>query len=437
MKESLCCGIPALLAAVLLGPVQALAQMQASAIAPQEGDARSVLEEATLRRRHVQPRSDAWLGSPRMVLTAFPGGALPPIYIAPPIRLNPGLPTLPSLPRVEPRLQPVDPQPAFPGQPKKKIEPRRGADEPERENSPEIPGIELPKPSEDPPSVRIDEVQAPLPQQGARVDVVPGVFWYFAYVSVSNENVLFTRVRSNWERLNGSWSPKAWLMRRKQKERWEELSSRQQGLRSWALRLDESWGAQNIEKRAEVFGEDYRRYASDVGDFNSEAATLSAACSGLPPETFYGSGCDVRVAGLESRRQELMERAGDLNSAWKGIADDIRAEQASWQDYNAKVSGWQEDLMRFNVLLKSETDSKECTPCSPYPAGTIGFIGPHTDHAHMGLVPHLNLFRVNQSPSDCSCHWNKNNPDYAAPPPPPDWVDLNPGFPTLVDGEKI
>jgi RHS repeat-associated protein len=77
-----------------------------------------------------------------------------------------------------------------------------------------------------------------------------------------------------------------------------------------------------------------------------------------------------------------------------------------------------------------------CPPCSPYAAGTIGYLGPHADDHYskdLGryLNPHLNLFSVNQNPSTCECRWNKNTPDSAEPPPLPGWVDLNGGFPAL------
>jgi hypothetical protein len=75
---------------------------------------------------------------------------------------------------------------------------------------------------------------------------------------------------------------------------------------------------------------------------------------------------------------------------------------------------------------------KTCPECSPYKKGTVGYIGPHTDHDHFPVGrPHLNLFVVNQNPSTCKCFWNKNTPDVAKPPPDLDWVDVNAGFPTL------
>jgi hypothetical protein len=75
---------------------------------------------------------------------------------------------------------------------------------------------------------------------------------------------------------------------------------------------------------------------------------------------------------------------------------------------------------------------KKCPPCTPYPAGTIGYLGPHTDHDHYPVGrPHLNLRVVNQDPESCKCFWNKNKPDVAAPPPKPEWVNLNNGFPAL------
>jgi RHS repeat-associated protein len=73
-----------------------------------------------------------------------------------------------------------------------------------------------------------------------------------------------------------------------------------------------------------------------------------------------------------------------------------------------------------------------CPPCTPYATGTIGYIGPHTDHDHFPIGrPHLNLFQVNQNPKNCKCFWNKATPDAAAPPPQPGWVNLNGGFPPL------
>jgi type VI secretion system secreted protein VgrG len=75
---------------------------------------------------------------------------------------------------------------------------------------------------------------------------------------------------------------------------------------------------------------------------------------------------------------------------------------------------------------------KSCPACSPYPSGTIGYLGPHIDHDHHPVGrPHLNLFSVNQNPQICKCFWNKNIPDAVSPPPLPGWVNLNGGFPPL------
>jgi RHS repeat-associated protein len=94
------------------------------------------------------------------------------------------------------------------------------------------------------------------------------------------------------------------------------------------------------------------------------------------------------------------------------------------------------DIFRntINRLVKTIEDlcKQPCPPCTPYAAGTIGYIGPHYDHDHYPVGrPHLNLFVVRQRPSDCKCFWNKNDPDVAKPPPSPGWVDLNNGFPPL------
>ena len=74
----------------------------------------------------------------------------------------------------------------------------------------------------------------------------------------------------------------------------------------------------------------------------------------------------------------------------------------------------------------------KCRPCSPYPAGTIGYIGPHTDHSHYPAGnPHLNLSKVNQDPKTCKCYWNELK--YSVSPPPlPGWVNLNGGKPPLT-----
>jgi RHS repeat-associated protein len=73
-----------------------------------------------------------------------------------------------------------------------------------------------------------------------------------------------------------------------------------------------------------------------------------------------------------------------------------------------------------------------CPDCTPYAKGTIGYIGPHTDHDHFPIGrPHLNLFVVNQNPNNCKCFWNIASPDAASPPPQPEWVNLNGGFPPL------
>jgi RHS repeat-associated protein len=105
---------------------------------------------------------------------------------------------------------------------------------------------------------------------------------------------------------------------------------------------------------------------------------------------------------------------------------------SAWQK-NAQAG--MEGLLNFCKRLIGG-GSNYCPPCSPYPAGTVGYIGPHAaDHYSKALGrnlnPHLNLFSVNQDPGTCSCNWNKNNPDSAEPPPLPGWVDLNGGFPAL------
>ena len=75
---------------------------------------------------------------------------------------------------------------------------------------------------------------------------------------------------------------------------------------------------------------------------------------------------------------------------------------------------------------------KNCPPCSPYPAGTIGWTRVDTGHTHYPAGdPHLHLLQVNQRKSDCKCFWNSPKPDVANPPPLPGWVDLSSGVPPL------
>ncbi|MEQ1581470.1 MAG: RHS repeat-associated core domain-containing protein [Steroidobacteraceae bacterium] len=96
----------------------------------------------------------------------------------------------------------------------------------------------------------------------------------------------------------------------------------------------------------------------------------------------------------------------------------------------------------FGAFLKrageviEEICKTPCPPCTPYAAGTIGYLGPHNGN-HFSKIhqrflnPHLNLFIVRQN-RDCKCFWNDNSPmDSAEPPPHPDWINLNNGFPPL------
>jgi len=75
-----------------------------------------------------------------------------------------------------------------------------------------------------------------------------------------------------------------------------------------------------------------------------------------------------------------------------------------------------------------------CEPCTPYPAGTIGYEGPHYSHpAPPAGIPHLHLAFVNQIPwPNCGCRWDDIARPHGFPPPPlPGWVDLNNGRPPL------
>ena len=62
----------------------------------------------------------------------------------------------------------------------------------------------------------------------------------------------------------------------------------------------------------------------------------------------------------------------------------------------------------------SKTESG-CPPCSPYPVGTLGYIGPRivqrgADGARNndGVgIPHFKVFAVQQNPKDCTCRWQQ------------------------------
>jgi S1-C subfamily serine protease len=99
-----------------------------------------------------------------------------------------------------------------------------------------------------------------------------------------------------------------------------------------------------------------------------------------------------------------------------------------------ELSEIQRGLNTYDRPVRENVKTKEgCPPCRPYSAGTIGYIGPHSDHEHHPVEgPHLNLFVVNQNPKSCKCFWNKNTPSAVSPPPRPGWVDLNGGQPFLT-----
>jgi hypothetical protein len=51
---------------------------------------------------------------------------------------------------------------------------------------------------------------------------------------------------------------------------------------------------------------------------------------------------------------------------------------------------------------------KQCPPCSPYPVGTVGHIGPEVGSSGIDAGrPHYHLFIVEQIPSTCQCIWKE------------------------------
>jgi hypothetical protein len=98
---------------------------------------------------------------------------------------------------------------------------------------------------------------------------------------------------------------------------------------------------------------------------------------------------------------------------------------------------WVNQYNPISLLLQELFGECPCPECSPYPKGTIGYLGPHFDHTHYPIMgPHYNLFQVNQITSTCVCKWNKISgaTGVAGFPPaaPVGRVDLNSGFPELT-----
>ena len=63
----------------------------------------------------------------------------------------------------------------------------------------------------------------------------------------------------------------------------------------------------------------------------------------------------------------------------------------------------------------AKCNETKCPPCSPYPVGTLGYIGPRivqrgADGARNndGIgIPHFKVFAVQQNPKDCTCRWQQ------------------------------
>jgi RHS repeat-associated protein len=66
-----------------------------------------------------------------------------------------------------------------------------------------------------------------------------------------------------------------------------------------------------------------------------------------------------------------------------------------------------------------------CPPCSPYPAGSIGYRSDHHPVSIQGIGDfHLNLYKVHQNPKTCECFIRRNKPYHVNPPAQPDWFLL-------------
>ncbi|MFA5982407.1 MAG: hypothetical protein WC782_00145 [Methylococcaceae bacterium] len=72
---------------------------------------------------------------------------------------------------------------------------------------------------------------------------------------------------------------------------------------------------------------------------------------------------------------------------------------------------------------------KPCPPCSPYPAGSVGYQGPKVSQQGVDKgMPHYILFEVQQIPSTCQCIWKENTKGLAGGHhsyDAPEGIDLN------------
>ena len=136
----------------------------------------------------------------------------------------------------------------------------------------------------------------------------------------------------------------------------------------------------------------------------------------------YGYVGQSPMRHVDPKGEQLAGVVGGWIAGDAAIPDPTDAAWPKWVTYGALLGG--------AMILDYCTS---CPACSPYPAGTVGYIGPHTNHTHYPYKDHYNLSRVLQDPNTCKCYWRKNKPDSAPYPPPadPSWVDLNPGFPVL------
>lgn len=125
--------------------------------------------------------------------------------------------------------------------------------------------------------------------------------------------------------------------------------------------------------------------------------------------------------------QALFNELKRVDARWEAMfGKEVRSLVASLQSV-------EKALAEDSKLLAQAKCGQNCPPCKPYKAGTIGYIGPHTNHDHHPVGrPHLHLYKVNQNSKTCRCFWNKNSPGAVAPPAHRSWVNLNAGFPQLT-----
>lgn len=197
-------------------------------------------------------------------------------------------------------------------------------------------------------SIQIEGAGLPGGVIGDKVELGGGAY-YYACVSLQGENPLFVAVRANWAKVESSWSPRAYFLRREFQSRWEPLLARQRGLIAQARAFDSLWPGLRVEARGEDFRNGWLRLSSDFSDWNSAASDYKRRCEGQGA----GPSCLGEYRRLVSSLPVLEKRQDELVAAWAKTAEDINGFYAQMQGYFSEVEKWQVDLLEFNADLQA------------------------------------------------------------------------------------